>query len=772
MEQKTEAIILADGKGECLAPLTEDTPKPMLKIMGKSVLECVLEGVERADIERVGVATAYLPWQIETLGGRRGKLEISYTREKKPLGTAGAVRNAFSTESDVILVLPGDVLYDFDPKKALEFHAEKNADVTVVTCHCENPLKYGIVLSSEDGKIIRFEEKTPWSKATPGTVNTGIYILNREIIERIPENCEYDLLRQLFPLLLAEKRAVYAFNADGVWPDTGSLDGYFSAVCSALDGKLDCVKNDGFTQKELEEMQVDAEMPIYVSRNAVIGRNVRLGAYTSIGSGVVVADNCDISGSVISDGTVIGMGCGIYGTLIGRNARFGENCITSEGCAVGAEAEVEDSVILPKYSIIHSTERVSKHQYRPISFGKKEHPLFGENGIMLDTAVLPPEFAMRVGYSTATALIRKNLGSARIGVMHTDGNRAESLAGIILEGIVFSGAKGIDFDTGFRAMAKFASAEYATDAVIFVGTQADGKAYAEIFGIDGKSISDSTEREISAVFFGSEEYRPPERFYDVVRSHGVWFLYYSRLIKECRRLLGESSLCGRHFSFGRAKAKSYSPIHTAMCAINELSGEITTDPEKATACFDIDSDGISSSCVCRDCELDEYHMNAVILRQMPHSGGEIDFPSDVPYIYDGIFEERGFSAKLSDEDLHGENTLKSLFFEDGVFRTLYFAILACESPATAYTLTKQMPSFEVYTERADIAIDQAEAMRRLSELSGEQAEAEAHNGVRIEMPGGRVTVIPGRLAGFRIIAEATSTEAAKELCAEARRSLV
>ena len=172
-----EAIVLAGGKGTRLAPLTEDTPKPMLKILGKTVLESVFDRIRACGVKKARVTTMYLPWQVESLGSQFGSLSVEYVREQRPLGTAGAVKNAFSGESDTVLVLSGDGAFDFDLKKALDFHFEKNADVTIVTYKTENPLDYGVVLYDKDGRIERFDEKPPWSKVISGTVNTGIYII-------------------------------------------------------------------------------------------------------------------------------------------------------------------------------------------------------------------------------------------------------------------------------------------------------------------------------------------------------------------------------------------------------------------------------------------------------------------------------------------------------------------------------------------------------------------------------------------------------------------
>ncbi|MCR5352769.1 MAG: NDP-sugar synthase, partial [Clostridiales bacterium] len=360
MNHNVSAVILAGGKGTRLSPLTQDTPKPMINVLGKPVIEYVFDALCKTSVSKAYVTTMYLPWQIEALGRRYKNLELAYVREKNPLGTAGGVKNALSDEksADAYIILSGDGIFDFDLQKAIDFHFEKNADVTIVSYKTENPLSYGVILYDSDGRINRFTEKPPWSQVVSGTVNTGIYIVNKDIIDAIPKDTEFDFANQLFPLLLAEKRALFAYEAAGTWHDIGNLDEYFAANRSCLDGIISGAKNDGYTESELYEKGIDAESPVYVSKNAIIGKNVKIGAYSVIESGAVISDGCDVSCSIIGEHTSCGMGCGIYGAIIGKKVKIGENCVISEGCAIGGSAEINDCVILPKYSFINSARSI------------------------------------------------------------------------------------------------------------------------------------------------------------------------------------------------------------------------------------------------------------------------------------------------------------------------------------------------------------------------------------------------------------------------------
>ena len=785
MKPSVEAIILAGGKGTRLAPLTEDMPKPMLKIMGKTVLENVYERLSECGVEKACVTTGYLPWQIESCGNIYKDIKIDYVREKSPLGTAGAVRHAYDGKSDIVMVLSGDGLYDFDLKKALEFHLDKNADVTIVTYNTDNPLEYGVVLYDTNGRITRFTEKPPWAQVVSGTVNTGIYILNKSVVERIPKNTEYDFGKQLFPLLLAQKYTMFAYEATGIWHDIGNLDGFFQANCSALDGKIRNLCNEGLTEKELRAREIDVEMPVYVSKSAVIGRNVKLGAYSFISDEAVISDNCDISCSVIGDKCMLGMGCGIYGTIMGRNVRLGENCVTSEGCAIGSGAEIEDSVILPKYSFVHSTEKIHKNEYRTNAVCKKADALFSDGGIECDIQSTSPEFIMRIGLVASNMIAsKKGYGSTRIGIMHNANTLSKRVADIILDGVRASGVRSIYFSQGFEAMARFACVQFITDMTIFVNRADDGRLTILILDQFGFPISGSAEREFTSLFFTPSEYVAPDRFYEPDKMENMWTLYYNCLARSCKSILADGSLKNFVCAFShKGEIPIYSPEYTAICLINELGGEMIPSPEKAQVCFDIDKSGNESKCICRNATLDYHHLNVAIIKNYRNTLCPLYLSSNMPSAYKNEALKKGIEvieyASSSPKEAYGitkNAILNDLWLYDGVYRTLVFACVLKMSGADTYTLFKKLPSFEIYSKSYDYSGNRAHIMQNLAKISAKDnisysEKKDVHEGIRLNLANGCVTIIPKKINGFKIISEAESFEAAKELCGKAQEYL-
>jgi mannose-1-phosphate guanylyltransferase/phosphomannomutase len=140
---------------------------------------------------------------------------MQYLRAEADFGTAGSVRNAKAFLDQRFIIISGDVFTDFDLTAAIRFHEEKKAKATIVLTHASNPLQYGVVLTHDNGKISRFLEKPTWGEVFSDTINTGIYILEPEILDLIPSKEEFDFSKNLFPILLEQDMGLYGYVAEG-----------------------------------------------------------------------------------------------------------------------------------------------------------------------------------------------------------------------------------------------------------------------------------------------------------------------------------------------------------------------------------------------------------------------------------------------------------------------------------------------------------------------------------------------------------------------------
>src|SRR6266487_3266838 len=231
---------MAGGEGTRLRPLTSNQPKPMVPIVGKPCMEHILELLRSHGLTDIVVTVAFLPQAIRSYfgDGENLGLSIEYSVEESPLGTAGSVRLASGRLDDTFLVISGDALCDIDLGRIVESHREKNAAVTIGLKSVENPLEFGIVVTDEDGRVERFLEKPSWGQVFSDTINTGIYVLEPEVMRHVPAGEPYDFSKQLFPLLLEMGRPLYGHPFEGYWQDIGDLDQYRQANFDALDERV------------------------------------------------------------------------------------------------------------------------------------------------------------------------------------------------------------------------------------------------------------------------------------------------------------------------------------------------------------------------------------------------------------------------------------------------------------------------------------------------------------------------------------------------------
>ena len=189
-----KAIIMAGGEGTRLRPLTCDCPKPMIQLMNRPVMQYALALLKSHGVTRVAATLGYQPDAVADYFGCGDDfgVDLSYFIEPSPLGTAGGVKQAAGFLDERFIVLSGDGVTDLDIAAAEAFHRERGALATLVLKHADNPLDYGVVLTDPDGRVRSFHEKPGWSDVVSDTVNTGVYILEPQALDYIPEGRAFD----------------------------------------------------------------------------------------------------------------------------------------------------------------------------------------------------------------------------------------------------------------------------------------------------------------------------------------------------------------------------------------------------------------------------------------------------------------------------------------------------------------------------------------------------------------------------------------------------
>ena len=224
-----QAVIMAGGEGSRLRPLTSNVPKPMLPVANRPLMEHIVNLLRRHHFADVVATVQFLPSVIRNYFGDGSDLgvSLSYSTEEAPLGTAGSVLNAAELLSGTFLVISGDALTDLDLGAAVAFHRRRGAAATLVLKRMRDPLEFGIVITAEDGRIERFLEKPTWGQVFSDTINTGIYVIEPEVLDLIPPGQPFDFSSELFPAMVDKGLPLFGYETDSYWTDVGT-----AAACS------------------------------------------------------------------------------------------------------------------------------------------------------------------------------------------------------------------------------------------------------------------------------------------------------------------------------------------------------------------------------------------------------------------------------------------------------------------------------------------------------------------------------------------------------------
>jgi mannose-1-phosphate guanylyltransferase/phosphomannomutase len=414
------AVVMAGGEGTRLRPLTSNQPKPMVPIAGKPCMEHILELLREHELTDVTVTVAFLPQAIRSYfgGGDSLGMNISYSVEEAPLGTAGSVRLAArELGDDPFLVISGDALCDVDLTRLIDFHQEKGAAVTIGLVPVDNPLEFGIVVTDAEGRIERFLEKPSWSQVFSDSVNTGIYVINPEVLRHVPTDRAFDFSKELFPLLLEMGRPLYGFVLDGYWQDIGNLDQYRQANYDALEGNarlsIEGIQlfgniwiGDGVDLNDLDQI----EGPALIGNNCRIAADAVVGPHTVIGANCTLRERARVERSIVDAGTHIGRSVVAEGAIFGRRCDVRAHARLHEGVAIGDEVTIgAESVVYPGVRIYPYKEVESGTQIHEslIWESRASSRVFGKEGVSgLINVDLTPETALRLGAALGTALPR------------------------------------------------------------------------------------------------------------------------------------------------------------------------------------------------------------------------------------------------------------------------------------------------------------------------------------------------------------------------------
>jgi mannose-1-phosphate guanylyltransferase / phosphomannomutase len=414
-----KAVVMAGGEGTRLRPLTSNQPKPMVPIVGKPCMEHILELLKEHGLEDVIVTVAFMPQAIRSYFGSGDALGLSieYSVEESPLGTAGSVRLASDRLDETFIVISGDALCDVDLTELIRSHRDRGAAVTIGLKSVENPLEFGIVVTDDEGRIERFLEKPSWSQVFSDTINTGIYVLEPEVLRHVPTDGPFDFSKELFPLLLEMGRPMYGYVFDDYWQDIGNLDQFRQANFDALDERVRLnvpgirLRGNIWLGEGVEVDDLEAiEGPAFLGNYCRITPDATVGPYSVLGSSVTLLERARTERSVVDAATHIGRSARVEGAVVGRSCDIRAHAHVQEGAAIGDEVTLgAQSAVLPGVRI---------YPYKEVETGAQIHEsliwesrasskLFGAAGVSgLVNVDLTPDTAIRLAAALGTALKR------------------------------------------------------------------------------------------------------------------------------------------------------------------------------------------------------------------------------------------------------------------------------------------------------------------------------------------------------------------------------
>jgi mannose-1-phosphate guanylyltransferase/phosphomannomutase len=514
-----KAVLMAGGEGSRLRPLTSRRPKPLAPVAGKPVMEHIVDLLRTHGFTEIVSTLHYLADEIEAWfgDGSAHGVKMHYVVEDTPLGTAGAVKMAHDLlGNERFLIISGDALTALDLGAIVRHHVAQGNDATIVLQRVTNPLEFGVVVTDEQQRIVRFLEKPSWGEVFSDTINTGIYVLEPGILDRMERGKIYDWSKDLFPAMLHEGAKLGGYIVDDYWTDIGNLEQYQQANYDALERKVAIALPGSEVQPGVwagEGTRIDAaahlEGPIVLGRDVRVAAGARIIGPTVIGDRSIV-ERATINRSVCWEDVYVGdeatlNDCTVADrNTIERRATVQEASVLGRGCTIGQGATVNAHLKLWPDKWVNPGAIVSMS----LIYGQKwPGSLFGSAGIRgLANLEITPEFALKLGQAFGTYL-----KSGQYVMTSRDTHPASRVMNrCIISGLLSVGVNVLDLRSYPLPLARYAVRVGGDGGVHVRVAPDDANAIVfEFFDHLGIGIDKGAERKVENLFFREDFRRTP-----------------------------------------------------------------------------------------------------------------------------------------------------------------------------------------------------------------------------------------------------------------------
>ena len=509
-----KAVIMAGGFGTRIQPLTSSLPKPMIPLMNRPMMLHIVELLKKYEITDLVMLLYHQPLVIKNFfrDGSDFGVKITYVTPLEDMGTAGAVKYAEKYLNERFLIISGDLLTDFNLEKIINFHVSNKAKATITLTSVKDPLQFGVVITDKDKRIVQFLEKPGWGEVISDTINTGIYVLEPEILQYIPAGENFDFSQDLFPLLLEKKEPLFGVTSKGYWRDIGDTDSYREAHHDIFKGrinvKIDEPKQD-FVDKDIKTGgDVRLDDPANLLGTVIIGDNSQIIGHTEIkdtviGCNCTVEEGARLSRCIIWDNVFIKKGAKLTDSVICNNVRVGqgvvmeEACIVAEHTSIGKDAYIKRDIKIWPRKVIESGAIVTAN----LIWGEKWKKSLFEGAMVrgLTNIELTPEFVAKLGCAYGTSL-----GKGSFVLAGRDATlSSRMLKRSFLGGILSAGVNVRDLKMNPLPVVRYKLNTYGEVGGVYFRQSLDDPSSTEIVFLDGDGLDFSSPmaKNVERIFF-------------------------------------------------------------------------------------------------------------------------------------------------------------------------------------------------------------------------------------------------------------------------------
>ncbi len=765
MANSLKAVIMAGGEGTRLRPLSLGAPKPMTSLLGRPVMEHIINLLKVHGVSDICVTLCYKPQMIMDYFGSGDRLGVQLTWfvEEEPLGTAGSVKNCMShIGGEDMLVISGDCVCDLDLTVLMEFHRQQGAQATLGLYHHKNPLEYGLVLTGSNGRVERFVEKPGWGQVFTDQINTGIYVLSPAAMERVPQDRPWDFGKDLFPALLREGAPLYGLPLEGYWCDMGDCRAYLDCTCDALSGKV--TLNMGLPKREAGVWSarplpkgLNLVPPCWIGEEVSLGAGCLIGPHTVLDRGASVGEKAMVQRSILLENAAAGPRSTLYGAILCKDASARKGSVLNEGAVLGENALAEEgSTLLERVRLWPGqTAPAACRLARSITSGSQKGVLrFGDSGVIRgvlgeDTG---PEALLTLGS------ILGQEGQVGIGCSPTPG--AGMLARAAAVGAAAAGGEVLTHALSSPVQGAALAAFQQIPVSLFV-EESENTVYLHLFDQSGLPLGRARERKLEHALLQGEVRR--------TRGDKVGRLRQLDFSQEqwAKQTAAEAGLHRPSLRRVTVAVGDTTPEDRALrAALAALGCRLEKEWRPGIAAFHAQRGGFSLTAQDeRGALADPGQLLALaVLIEMENGSGKVAVPAGASAAVELVAAGYGGTVLRLDRD--GDQARALYAVQPWLRQAPAAAVRICSRMAVSgqklEALATKTPRFSAWRREVPLSSDRGRVMQALAR---EQSRQPAGEGLRMRTGSGWVYLTPiARRSALRVIAEGPDLELAAELC--------